>query len=116
MRKSEIIVCGGIINFTSFKPFSRLKATICKYGSLIKTKISRTCVCKEYESKMKIVQEQWRQLKMKLFLAYNMKRIVYLRGGEPGVAFGGDNENLVDGSTGGRGLDFRNVFLRNLLK
>ena len=53
---------------------------------------------------------------MKLFLAYNMKRIVYLRGGEPGVAFGGDNENLVDGSTGGRGLDFRNVFLRNLLK
>ena len=58
MRKSEIIVCGGIINFASFKPFSRLKTTICKFGTLIKTKISRTCVCKEYESKMKIVQEQ----------------------------------------------------------
>ena len=29
-----------------------------------KIKISMTCVCEEYEGKMKIVQEQWIQLKV----------------------------------------------------
>ena len=35
-----------------------------------------TCVFNEYEVKMKIAQEQWLELKMKLFLAYNMKMII----------------------------------------
>ena len=58
MRKSEIIVWGGMIKFASFKPFPRVLTTICKYRILTKTKISMICVCKEYESKMKILQEQ----------------------------------------------------------
>ena len=35
-----------------------------------------TCVCKKYKGKMKIVEEQWLQLKMKLFLVYNMKMVI----------------------------------------
>ena len=35
-----------------------------------------TCVCKECEGKVKIEQEQWLRLKMKLFLAYNMKMVI----------------------------------------
>ena len=38
-----------------------------------KTKISATCVYKMLEVKMKIVQEQRQQLKMKFLLGYNMK-------------------------------------------
>ena len=38
-----------------------------------KTKISATCVYKMFEVKMKIVQEQRQQLKMKFLLGYNMK-------------------------------------------
>ena len=53
--------------WASLKP-SKLKATVCKYWTLIKIK--------EYEGKMKIVQQQWLQLKMKLFLAYNMKMVI----------------------------------------
>ena len=62
--------------FWSFKPFSKLKTTICKDWTLIKIKISMTCVCKEYEGKMKIVLEQWLELKMMLFLAYDMKMVI----------------------------------------
>ena len=43
---------------------------------LIKIKIGMTYVCKDYEGKTKIVQEQWLQLKMKFILAYNMKIII----------------------------------------
>ena len=43
-----------------------------------------TFVYKEYEVKIKIVQEQWLQLKMKFLLGYNMK-IVKWRG----LTFGG---------------------------
>ena len=35
-----------------------------------------TCAYKEYGGKIKMVQEQWLQLKMKILLDYNMK-IVY---------------------------------------
>ena len=35
-----------------------------------------TCVCKEYEGKIKVIQEQWLQLKMKFLLGYIMKAII----------------------------------------
>ena len=35
-----------------------------------------TIVCKEYERKIKMVQEQWLQLKMKFLLGYNMKIVI----------------------------------------
>ena len=31
------------------------------------------CVYKEHEGKIRMVQEQWLQLKIKIFLGYNMK-------------------------------------------
>ena len=37
----------------SFQPFLKLKTTCCKYWTLIKIKISMTCVYKEYEVKIK---------------------------------------------------------------
>ena len=40
-------------------------------------KISMTCVHKEYEVKMKMVQEQWLQLKMRFLLSCNMKMAIY---------------------------------------
>ena len=49
---------------------------------MIKIKILLTCVCKECEGKMKIVQEQWLQLNMKGFLAYKMKIVIYCGVGE----------------------------------
>ena len=39
-------------------------------------KISMTCVYKEYEVKIKMVQEQWLQLEMKFLLGYSMKIII----------------------------------------
>ena len=39
--------------------FSKLKATFCKYWTLIKIKINIICVHKEYEGKIEMVQEQW---------------------------------------------------------
>ena len=51
-----------------------------------------TCVYKEYEGKIKMVQEQWVQLKMKVLLRYNMKNVV-----------SGGNEPWWGESTGGRG-------------
>ena len=38
------------------------------------------CVYKEYRHKIKMVQEQWPQLKMKILLGYNMK--LFIRVGE----------------------------------
>ena len=35
-----------------------------------------TCVYKEYGVKIKMVEEQWLQLKMKLLLGYNMKIVI----------------------------------------
>ena len=34
------------------------------------------CVYKEYEVKIKMVQEQWLQLKMKFLLGYNMTIVI----------------------------------------
>ena len=62
--------------FWPSKPFLKLKTTMCKYWTLIKIKSGMTCVCKESEGKMKIVQEQRLQLRMKFILAYNTKIVI----------------------------------------
>ena len=59
--------------FWPFKPFLKLKTTFCKYWRLIKIKISKTCVYKVYEFKIKMAQEQWLKLKRKFLLGYNIK-------------------------------------------
>ena len=56
--------------------FSKPKTTFCKYWTSIKIKISMTCVYKEYEIKIKMVQQQWLQLKMEFLLGYNMKTVM----------------------------------------
>ena len=58
--------------FWLFKPFSKVKTTFCNYWTSIKIKISMTCVYKEYKVKIKMVQEQWLQLKLKFLLGYNI--------------------------------------------
>ena len=35
-----------------------------------------TCVYEEYEVEIKMVQEQWLQLKMKFLLGYNIKIVI----------------------------------------
>ena len=44
-----------------------------------------TCVYKEYQDKIKIVQEQWLQLKINFFLGYNLKIVNWWAG----LTFGG---------------------------
>ena len=56
--------------------FLKLKVTFCEYWTLIKIKISITCMYKEYEVKMKMVEKQWLQLKAKFLLGYNMKTFI----------------------------------------
>ena len=56
--------------------FSKLKATFYKQWTSIKIKISMICVYKEYEVKIKMLEEQWLQLKMKFLLGYNMKIVI----------------------------------------
>ena len=46
------------------------------------------CMYKEYESKIKMIQEQELQLKMKFLLGYNMKIVIQWGGGE--LTFGGE--------------------------
>ena len=62
--------------FWTFEPFSKLKAIICKYWKSIKMKVSMTCAWKEYEVKIKMVQEQKLQLKMEFLVGYNMKIVI----------------------------------------
>ena len=64
-------------DFDHLEPFSKLKTTFCKCWTLVEIKISMTCVYKEYEDKMKMVQGQWLQLKMKFLLGYTIKIIIY---------------------------------------
>ena len=59
--------------FWPFDSFSKLKRTFCNYRTSIKIKTSMTCVYKEYKVKIKIMKEQWLQLKMKFLMDYNMK-------------------------------------------
>ena len=53
--------------FWSCKPFSKIKATFCKYWTSIKIKIGMTCVYKEYKVKIKMVQEQMATAKNDFF-------------------------------------------------
>ena len=46
------------------------------FKTLIKIKFSMTCVYKEYEGKIKMVQDQWLQLKMMFLSGYNMKIVI----------------------------------------
>ena len=59
-------------SFLQFEPSSKLKTAFCEYWTSIKIKLSITCVSKEYEIKIKMVQE-WLKLKMRFLLHYNMK-------------------------------------------
>ena len=54
--------------FWPIEPFSKLKTIFFKYWTLIKIKVSMTCLYKE--DKVKIAQELWLQLKMKSSLGY----------------------------------------------
>ena len=75
----EINLSGGgnltTSDFDHSTLFLKIKTTFCIYWTSIKIKTSRACVHKEYEQKIKMVQEQWLQLKMKFLLGYNMKII-----------------------------------------
>ena len=51
---------------------------------------------KGYENKIKMVQEQWLQLKMKFLLVCNMK--IVMQWGQV-LIFGGDDKNLVEGES-----------------
>ena len=64
-------VCLGVI--FNIKTFFKAKKNILKILNINKTKISLTCLYKLYEVKMKMVQEQRLQLKMKFSVSYNMK-------------------------------------------
>ena len=53
---------GGNLKRSDFdysNPFSKLKTTCCKYWTSIEIKINVACVYKEFEVKIKMVQEQW---------------------------------------------------------
>ena len=79
MRGNQKFYWGGGIFFTGCwepeeewfwqcKPFSKLETAFCEYWTSIKIKINTTCVSKEYETKRKMEQEQWLQLKMLCFI------------------------------------------------
>ena len=80
--------CWGVGGFFAeeewfwLRPSSKLKRTFCKYWTS-KSKLAWP-VCKEYEVKIKMVREQWLQLKMKFLLGYTMKIVLV-----GGWAFGG---------------------------
>ena len=61
----------------TFLLFLKLKTTFYRYWTLIKSKISVTCVYKEYEVKTKIVQEQWIQLNMKFSFFQGRREELY---------------------------------------
>ena len=56
-----------------------------------------TCVYKEYEGKIKMVQEKWLQLKMKFLLGCNLKIVIYLGGMNLWWEwkFGGGSQGLI---------------------
>ena len=60
----------------TIRTFSKRKATFCEHWTPIKIKISMTYVYKEYEVKIKMIQEQWLQLKITFLLDYSMKIVI----------------------------------------
>ena len=67
---STYLPCGGNLWRSGFDHLT----TFCEYWTSIKIRISMTCVSKEYDI-IKLVQEEWLQLKMKFSLVYNMEII-----------------------------------------
>ena len=55
-----------------------------------------TCVYIEYEVKIKMILEQWLQVKLKLLLRYNMKSVFSVVLAFGGI-LGGVDKNLVGG-------------------
>ena len=69
---------------TFFKVKKHPSVNQLKFEHELKSKLARpSCVYKEYEVKIKMVQEQWLQLKMKFLLVYYMK-----------ILFSGEGINL----------------------
>ena len=58
----------------------------------MKIKISMTRVYKDYELEIKVVQDQWLQLKMRFLLGYNMNIVILC--GE--LTFGGEESTGAD--------------------
>ena len=77
--------------FWLLEPLSNLKTTFCKYWTLIKIKSSITCLYKGYKVKMKMAQEEWLQLKIKILYGYNIKLL--FKGANKLLMWG--NKNLV---------------------
>ena len=72
-----VVEIWGRVNFTIWT-FSRVKTTFCNYWA--SNKITMTCVYKENEDKIKMVEEEWLQLKMQVLLDlldYNMKIVIW---------------------------------------
>ena len=88
---------GGVI--LTIQTFLKAKNSILQHSvntePSIKIKISITCVSKEYEIKIKMVQEQWRKLKMTFLLGYNLK--IWREGG--GFFQVGEWANVLVGET-----------------
>ena len=79
LLRGESLLAGGNqrrSDFDQLKPFSKLKIAFCEYWTSIKAKISVTCLFKEYETKTKMVYEQWLQLKMLFLLGYNLEIVI----------------------------------------
>ena len=64
---------GNLGVILTIQTFFRSKKTLYKYWTSIKIKIGMTCLKKQYDIKINIVQEQWLKLKINFLLSYNMK-------------------------------------------
>ena len=65
-------------HFNLFQNFWKsVKAKFRKYWTSIKIKIGMTSMYKDYELEIKMVPEQWLQLKMKSLWRCNMKIVIY---------------------------------------
>ena len=70
----EVLQIWGVI--LTIPTFLKVSNNINYYWASIKIKLRMTCVFKEYDIKIKMVQEQWLHLKMKFLLGYNMKIVI----------------------------------------
>ena len=81
--------------------FSKIKTIFCKYWTLTKIKSSMTWVYKEYEGMIKMVQEQWPQLKWSFYWVIVWKFLFSLEERTFGGGGGGD-KNCWEGSLLGK--------------
>ena len=70
----EVLQIWGVI--LTIPTFLKVSNNINYNWASIKIKLRMTCVYKEYDIKIKMVQEQWLHLKMKFLLGYNMKIVI----------------------------------------